>query len=304
MLGFSTSWMSQDVKNGDELLRISQELGIKFLELDYRISERLFIDLKPKLKTRKFTIVSIHNFFPFPEEFSFLKPSGDLFLLSSLDNEEREKAIKFTFKTIRIAHDLECQAVVLHLGRIEMDSYHKQFCHYFDSKLMNSPEMDLFLSKIKKEREFKQKRFLDAVLFSLERIAREAEKRGVCLGIENRYYFHEIPNFEEIGIILQNFAGSKIYYWHDIGHGHVQEQLRIQSHQQLLEAYSPYILGSHFHDAHGYTDHEPPGKGEVNFGCFRKYLKDETVKVLEIRPQATFEEIQKGLLVLRNLGYE
>ena len=304
MLGFSTVWLSQTVNSGDEVLRNLHELAVEFVELEYRITEKLFFDIKPKLKVNNFTILSIHNFFSFPSDYSHLKPSGDLFLLSSLDHEEREKATKFTVKTMQTAHDLECPAVVLHLGKIDMDSYHKQFCRYFDSKLINTPEMESFISRIKSERKCKQQQFLDSVLFSLDTLTREAEKLTVRLGIENRYYFHEIPNFEETGIILEKFAGSKIGYWHDIGHGHVQDQLGIQSHQELLNAYHPYILGSHLHDANGYNDHEVPGKGEIDFSWFRKYLKDETLRVLEIHPRASLEEIKEGFSLLQALGFE
>ncbi|MBW1678779.1 MAG: sugar phosphate isomerase/epimerase [Deltaproteobacteria bacterium] len=304
MLGFSTAWMSDRVRDGNEFIEVLQGLGIKFLELEYRIPESLFLNVKPEFKSKNFKIVSIHNFFPFPEQYSHLKPSGDLFPLSSLDKEEREKAVKFTVKTIQTSHDLECSSVVLHLGKVGMDSYYKEFCHYFDSDLIESPEMDLFLARVKDERQSKRQRFLDAVFFSLEKLNREAEKQNICLGVENRYYFHEIPNCEEIGMILRKFAGSKIFYWHDVGHGHVQERLRMQSHQELLKTYAPYILGAHLHDANGYTDHESPGKGEVDFGWIKGYLKDETVKILEIHPRVSFEEIQKGFLFLRNLGYK
>ena len=36
---------------------------------------------------------------------------------------------------------------------------------------------------------------------------KEAEKKGVFLGVENRYYFNEIPDFEEIAIIMNEFEG-------------------------------------------------------------------------------------------------
>ena len=304
MLGLSTCYISETLNDGEELFIILQKLGIEFLELEYRIPESTFLNIKPKLKLKNIKILSIHNFFPFPEEYSHLKPSGDLFLLSSLDKEEREKAIKFTIKTIRTANDLECSAVVLHLGKVEMDSYHKEFCHFYDSEQIDSLEMDLFLKRVKEERESKKQRFLDAVFFSLEKINREAEKQNVFLGVENRYYFNEIPNFEEIGIILNKFSGSNILYWHDIGHGHVQEKLKMQSHQELLKTYSPYILGMHFHDANGYNDHKPPGKGEIDFGWFKEYLKDETKKVLEIHPQASFEDVREGFMYLQEIGYK
>ena len=151
-----------------------------------------------------------------------MKPSGDLFLLSSLDKEEREKAVEYTKKTIQTAHDLDCSAVVLHLGKVEMNSYYKQFCHYHDSNRIDSQEVDAFLARLRDEKHQKRQRFLDAVCFSLDRLNREAEKQNVCLGIENRYYFNEIPDYDEIGIILRLFDGGKIFYWHDVGHGHVQ----------------------------------------------------------------------------------
>lgn len=304
MFGFSTAWISENLGNEDDLLRILKELGdlgIKYLELEYRIPELLFLKLRPKLKGK---VISVHNFFPFPEGYSHLKPSGDLFLLSSLDKEEREKAVKYTIKTIQNAHDLECSVVVLHLGKVEMESYYQQFCHYFDSNLINSPEMDLFFSRLKEERKSKQHPYLDAVFFSLEKLNQEAEKRGVCLGMENRYYFQEIPNFEEIGLILKKFTGGKIFYWHDVGHGHVQERLGMQSHRKLLEAYFHYIVGVHLHDANGYTDHDAPGKGEVDFKWIKGYLKEETLKVLELHPRTSFEEAKKSFSFLQSLGYQ
>jgi sugar phosphate isomerase/epimerase len=304
MLGFSTAWLSQGVKTGDELLQKLHALGVEFIELEYRIPEWLFDDIKVKLKVNKFKILSIHNFFPHPSEYAHLKPSGDLFLLSSPDQEERAKATQFTIKTMQRAHDLECTAVVLHLGKIEMDSYHHQLCRYFDSKLSDSPEMEAFMSTIRSERKGKQQGFLDAVLFSLDTLTREAEKLNVRLGVENRYYFNEIPNFEETGIILRTFAGSTIGYWHDVGHGHVQDRLGIQSHQDLLDVYHSSMIGCHLHDADGYTDHDVPGKGEIDFRWFRNYLREETLKVLEVHPRASVEDVKEGFLCLHDSGIE
>ena len=163
--------------------------------------------------------------------------------------------------------------------------------------------MDLFLSQMRKERTSKRQRFLDAVLFSLEKLNQEAEKQGVSLGVENRYYFHEIPDFEEFGIIFKKFAGGKIFFWHDVGHGYVQETLRIQSHQELLKKYAPTILGVHLHDTRGYSDHKAPGKGEIDFNLIRQHVKDAALKVLELHPRATLEEVKEGIALLRSQGY-
>jgi sugar phosphate isomerase/epimerase len=300
MLGLSTVWMSENLDNENDLLRMLAEVELDRLELEYRFPESLFLKIKPKLKNK---IISIHNFFPFPVEYSHCKPSGDLFLLSSLDREEREKAISYAIKTIQAAHDLECSAVVLHLGRVDMESGFKQFCRYYDANRIDSPEMALFLSGMRKERTSKRQPYLDAVLSSLEKLNREAEKLGVSLGVENRYYFHEIPDFEEFGIIFKKFDSGKIFFWHDAGHGYVQEKLGIQSHQKMLAAYSPRLLGVHLHDARGYSDHQAPGKGEIDFTMIKPYVKDVTLKVLELHPRETPEEVMQGIALLKRRGY-
>jgi len=45
-----------------------------------------------------------------------------------------------------------------------------------------------------------------------------------------------------------------------------------------LDVWEKLEAGFHLHDANGYTDHEVPGKGEVDFCQIRKYLRDESVK--------------------------
>ena len=98
MLGLSTAWMSENLHNDDDLFRTLTDVGLDFLELEYRIPESLFVKMKPKLKNK---VISIHNFFPFPQEYSHCKPSGDLFLLSSLDHEEREKQSRLQSKPFK-----------------------------------------------------------------------------------------------------------------------------------------------------------------------------------------------------------
>ncbi|MCK4647922.1 hypothetical protein KAT51_00220, partial [bacterium] len=119
MIGLSTAWRSGQIKEGRKLLSQFEEIGIKVLELDYRISKETFKEILPSLK-KTFSVISIHNFFPVPDILS--EGSGDAFLLSSPDEGERGKAIKYTKKTIEIAQELEAKAVVLHLGKVEMDS--------------------------------------------------------------------------------------------------------------------------------------------------------------------------------------
>jgi sugar phosphate isomerase/epimerase len=143
---------------------------------------------------------------------------------------------------------------------------------------------------------------LDAVLLSLDRIHAEAARLGVYLGVENRLYSHQIPDLEEVNIILNEFRGGNIGYWHDCGHAHVQACLRLVEHESWLAHYASELLGVHFHDARGLEDHLAPGSGEVDFDMVARYLRPDTVRVLEVHPKVTTAEIQQAVLLLAQKG--
>ena len=71
----------------------------------------------------------------------------------------------------------------------------------------------------------------------LDRLNREAVRRGLLLGVENRFHPHEIPVRDEIGTILREFAGGAVRYWHDVGHALNHQRLGLTTQQELLEAY-------------------------------------------------------------------
>jgi len=300
MIGLSTAWRSGQVKDAKELLSQFEEIGIKKLELDYRISEETFKEMLPLLK-KSFTISSIHNFFPIPNILS--EGSGDAFLLSSPDEEERRRAVRHTKKTIKIAQELGAKAVVLHLGKVEMDSKAESLFLLYGRGKISSSQGKKVIHKLKEERKNKKERYLDAVLKSLSELNKFAQERGILLGVENRFYSHEIPDFEEIGIILEEFKGGTVRYWHDVGHAVVQENLGLLNHRELLENYSPYLVGVHFHGVRGYEDHLAPGQ-EEDYEFIRRHIKSETIKVVEPHPKVSKKELKEGFAFLKNMGIE
>jgi sugar phosphate isomerase/epimerase len=227
--------------------------------------------------------------------------SGDCFSLSSLDREERDNGVSYTFRTLEAAHDLEARAVVLHLGRVETDLPKNGLQQLYRGERWNDEGPEL-LQQEREERERFRDPHLDALLFSLEKIVRRAEQLGVVLGIENRYYFQEMPDMEEIGIILEQFRGGPIGYWHDTGHAAVFETLGILKHEGLLKTYAPYMVGVHLHDALKLDDHKPPGQGEIDFEMVNRYLPQGTIKIMEIQPSTRGQEILDGLEFLQEKG--
>jgi sugar phosphate isomerase/epimerase len=298
MLGISTCWWAYKNASGDDIINEAFDLGFEAIELEYRITSQLFYQMKPYLN-RKIRVSSIHNYFPKPDEFPDMKASGDLFLLSSIDKEERSLAVKYSIRTIEHANDLEVENVILHLGRVEIQNPVKEIKYQFENKKITQEERDAYFSKLTDLRASKVGPHLDSVLFSLDKLNREAEKKDVYLGIENRYYPHEMPDFEEIGIILKEFEGGRIRYWHDIGHAAVQENFGICKQKELLERYSKELLGVHIHDVKGIVDHLAPGSGELDYDNLFPLLGSSSIKIMELESTVEKEEVIEGLKLIR-----
>ena len=303
MLGISTCWWHNKVDRGDRVVQEIVELGLDGVELEYRITHSTYHEMKPRLKGT-LSVLSVHNFFPLQEGFGFEEGSGDLFLLSSTDSEERNRAVKYTIQTIEHAHDLEAKAVVLHLGRVDMLNPAEELTKLYNSGKAYKKEAKGFIDAQRYTRQAKGQKNLDAVLMSLEKLNKEAERKGVFLGIENRYHFHEIPNFEEIGIILKTFQGGQIRYWHDLGHARVQENLGILSHNELLDAYSEQTIGIHLHDVRGLKDHLAPGQGKIDFNEIKLFLKPSTIKILELNAdRVQRKDLSEGIRLIQSSGF-
>jgi sugar phosphate isomerase/epimerase len=284
-----------------ELLRPILDLGFDGVELDYRITRQIYQEALPLIRKYSIRVLSIHNYFPVPDILPTELANGDCFSLSSLDHEERQRGISYTTRTLETAHNLEARAVVLHLGRVETPLPKNGLQRLYREEEWRDESAKLLQQEME-ERSRRRAPHLDALLFSVEKLLKRAEQLRVTLGIENRYYFQEIPDKDEVRIILDHFRGGPIGYWHDTGHAAVFEHLGIGRHEELLRLYAPYLIGVHLHDALGVEDHKPPGHGEIDFAMVKAYLPDEAIKIMEIRPEATREEILKGREYLKTKG--
>ena len=295
MLALSTSWQSDGSATAKGMLAALENLEITGIELSYRISEDLYQQIKDPLKRSGIEVVSIHNYFPIPSARAESKGSGDLFLLSSPDNVERQNAIQYTAKTIEHAGDLGAAAVILHCGFVEMNHEMQVLYQYFRSNQLGSEEAQIFIRHKLKEWDSRKPKHMDSLLASLDRLVPIAEKQGVLLGLENRYHYHELPGPDDFGAIFTRFEGAPIGYWHDTGHAHANETLGLILRQSLLQSYSDQLIGIHLHDAIGLDDHLPPGAGEIDFQALKTYLKSDTIKVLELKPRIPVSEVKKGI---------
>ncbi len=298
MIGLSTCWKSGSVVSGTDLVDELISMGVDGLELDYRIPSALFADMMPSLKTTR--VFSVHNYFPVPDILLPSQGSGDAFFLSAADEEERKLAIDYTVRSLRAAGELEARYLVVHLGEVDCGLRGRALIDMYKEG-EGGGGFDKARSQLIKEREEKEEYYLGYVSLSLERVLEEAEKIGVLVCIENRYYPHQIPSFEEVGQLIERFDGGPIRYWHDVGHAVVMDHLGFTPHQDWLRRYGDHLAGVHFHDVAGLRDHLAPGQGDVRFEDLLPLIREEIVKIVEVHPNVKSGDLIEGMNYLRGL---
>ena len=301
MIALSTSWKSRDCRDGDALVQAVLDAGFDGIELEYRIQAPVFQQMVPALERSGLKVVSVHNYFPIPPIIPHSKGGGDLFLLSHPDKEERLAAIKWSTKTIEHANDLEAIVVVLHCGRVEMTHEMEKLRDYFNTGRIDSEEARTFIDRKLEERDRIKPKYMDSLLFSIDLLLPIAEKQNIILGIENRYHYHELPGPDDFEVLLSEFSGGPLGYWHDTGHAHANERLGVIPSGEMLGRYSDHLVGIHLHDAIGLDDHLAPGKGEIDFENFRPFLENDMPAVVELKPGTPDSDVAEGFRYVRQL---
>lgn len=301
MLAISTSFISQSVADGGRLLDVVADYGIQRIELDCRITKTQFQQIKAGLKQTPIQVGSLHNYCPFPALKPNVPPGGDYFELASLDRSERALAIEWTTRTIENANDLEAELVVLHCGAVEMKPNHRRIYDQYQAGPENEQRLDDLVSTELAQRRRQQMPHLDAIRFSLDRLLNVAQTYGVTLGLENRFHYFEIPDSEEFAVLFTEFEGAPIGYWHDTGHAHAQEVLRVVSQADLLTTHGDRLVGIHLHDATGLNDHLAPGKGEIDFAILKPYLKADPTVVIELAPGTDEADVRQAVSFAQDL---
>ena len=295
MLSLSTSWNSARHTSGYELIDEVKSIGFDTVELGFALTERIVKDILSLKEDSKIKVVSLHNICPLPKEIEPDEASPDYYSLASPDEEERALAVEAATHTIACARRFEARAVVLHTGRVQVKDRMRGLADVVSER----SAFDALRSQMVREREEKKDGYLDNVIRSLGALIPYAKEMGVALAIENRYYYREIPLIEELEEIFKNFKAGDIFYWHDVGHGQVFENLGLAKHVDYLERFQNRLLGMHLHDIiYPITDHRPPGKGSFDFRIVKPYVSEDTIKVLEVHQPATPDEVRGGAAYL------
>ena len=223
--------------------------------------------------------------------------------LSSLDESERMEAVSFAKKTIDLAASVRARAIVLHMGEVSIDlSLQKRLYKLCDEGHTQTKEYGQAKEELVYQRISHALPYLDAARKSLQELSQYSQQKGIMLGLETRFHFNEIPNMDEMAELLNDISESLVGYWHDVGHAEVQQQLGFSLHEEWLSRFKDRMVGIHLHDILGISDHQAPGKGNMNWEMVAKYLPPGIVKVCEIGEWNDEEQMQGVVNLLHKKG--
>jgi sugar phosphate isomerase/epimerase len=286
----STMWIQQRFDNLSDFFAAGQAMGFQQFELGHAVQPEMLKGVQPG----QHTISSIHA--PCPAN------PGPWDHLASLDERKRRQAVAQAKNTIALAEDFNAPIVVLHMGKVAIDpSLESQLRELYNRGKKDSQEYQGATKRLVEARAIAQRQNLAAATESLAELAKCAQDAGIKLGLENRYYYYEIPNFGEMSTLLA-LDTETVFYWHDTGHAQNLENLGFTCHEEWLGAFASRMAGVHLHDIAGLKDHQVAGKGEMNWPMIARYLPAQAIRTCEFDWPYSAEEIVSGVEYLRQMG--
>lgn len=293
----STMWAQKRARHIRDFFALGEAAGFSAFELGHHVRPHMLDGAEPG----RWRVPSVHAPCPNPATLRDLSAEG--ILPSSLDEEKRWEAVAQILRTVDLAVEWGAGVVVVHLGRVDVDpQIENRLREIYRQGQENSPEYRALWERLVERRANLREPNFQATIKSLQEIVDYASARGIAIGLENRFYYQEIPDYEEMGILLNQYPSSQVGYWHDTGHAEVLENLDFTPHRAWLEAYAQRMVGIHFHDVMGVKDHRVAGEGEIDFSAIARYLPREALRVCEFGHDYTSEEIARGREHLRQAG--
>ena len=275
------------------------EAGLDRLELGVDLSDRDVSLLSRMWRTGVISVSSVHNYCPRPPGVPAGYGSGDLFSLSSLDEAERDTAVRTTRQTITLAASLKCSRVVLHCGDVPAATALRKSTHFS----MFAP-VHATTEEIMRLRQAEVRKHLDALRSSLEQLLGTAHEAAVVLGLENRFHLDEIPSLVEAHTLVREFGTPCLGTWLDTGHAFVLAGCLGQDALSLIREFRDDLVGWHVHDVAGSSDHLVPGEGTIPLEDVLGEIGPLQPLVLELSPGTPLEALEPAMKLLRDMVRE
>ena len=280
------------------MLREIKDLGFEYAELSHGTRISLLPGIIEAVDAGEIKISSLHNFCPLPMGVNNSAPN--LYQFSAERPRERELALRYTLKTIEFAARLKAPVVVLHLGSIEMRNYTDKLLGMVARGQKESSKYERLCVEVDEKREAHKEPFMQRVKEVLKKVLPEAESRGIKLGAENRQGLEELPLDSDFKFLFKDLASPCLVYWHDTAHAQIKENLGFNPHALQLESLRDQVCGFHIHDVeYPGRDHCAPGSGTVDFAALKPFVRPEHIKVFELSPGLTTDQVKEGVAHLR-----
>jgi sugar phosphate isomerase/epimerase len=304
-LGLSTSWNAAAAgADGRRIVREIAEAGFRCLEVEYRVSQEAVVAIEEAVEQGEACVLSAHNYTPLASGEKPTSRGGDKLNLASPQEEERKAAVALTLRSLRLAERLGARALVIHLGETGLArDYFGRLAEVVEAQGVGSAGAVDLRDEVRRARDGVKGPYLAAGFRSLEDLLPHAERARIVLGLENRYYFHQVPLPEEVSGILERLKSPFLRYWHDIGHAHVMGVLGFGG-PGVAEAPMPAVpFGVHIHDAVFIRDHKAPGTGEIPLASVLAGIPRDAVKIVELSDGVSSSEVRRAVRYLETLGY-
>jgi len=300
-VALSTMWAVQPRFERDlrAFMERAAELGYEAIEINHsmdaeQVGAILGYDLLP--------VASVHAPAPL-ERHPRLGWNRGLNLAGS-DEEERSLGVEYTKRSIDCAAEAGAPAVVVHLGASAARPLNaeRRLHEMYPRRDLAEPAWERTIVEALRERRQLGERALPHARRSLEEIVEYAEPRGVAIGLECRYNFHEMPLPEEAAELLAPYPPHVAGYWHDVGHAEVLHRIGLVERSSWFDLLGDRVLGTHLSDVAGLRDHRAPGNGDVDYRWLAARIPAGATRTLEIDQREPDEAVGRTLDVLRSAG--
>ena len=305
MLSLSTAYCVERARHWSDVLKCAQHLGFSSLELSVEIPASWMSDIQRSVETNEVTIRSLHNYCPCLVEVPAGKTIYNAYMLSSTDEQERLKAVSLTISTIEWAARLGASAVVVHSGEVPLEHSGRDLYSYTCNYGRHGRLFENYRQAMLEERAQHAAPYLENLQRSLDALLPVAQRHHIKIGLESRFFYHEIPLIEELEHLLARYPQSPLGYWHDVGHAEMNVRLGlVESQQEYFRRLGSFLIGMHLHDVKKFSDHHAPGSGEIDFSIFTPYLAPhpEILKVIEVHHRSSERAAERMIRHLNSVG--
>jgi sugar phosphate isomerase/epimerase len=297
----STMWAVKRYGAGEitQFADAARRLGFEGIEINYAFPEE---DVKALVECGM-PVLSMHA--PAPLE---RLPGNDGWNhnlnLADTDEEQRKEAVRHHKRTIDWAERAGAKYVVCHMGGIEREMFdeERQLRKRFDSGTRDGEEVERLRLAAQERRAREVRPWFEQSRKSFLELVEYASPRGIALGLENRYHFHEVPSVEETMEMLEEATTEEAGYWHDVGHAEVLGRMGLGEMYRWLRDLEHRTIGMHLHDVKGIGDHQAPGQGDADWDYIKTYIKPDTARTFEIGQHNSEENVAASIPFLKDLG--